>query len=338
MDLTQLFSRRDNKRSREESQPHRDKAAFIISIDTELLWGYVLHPNHKMERLLKQAERAGRGPIDSLLALFEKYHITATWAIVGHLFLDQCEKEGGLPHKDMPRFRNNWYSWDPCSNIQQSPLYYGKDIVEAIRFSKVEHEIGYHSFSHCYFSECSREVAEAEICKGEELAKQLGITLRSFVFPANKIGHIELLKRHEFRIYRGPVVWGKGTGGTKEGFLLRAANLVRRRTMAQPVEPIWRDGIWEIPGSMHFCATRFSLDLALRAKRGIQAAIRNRKIFHMHMHPEDFLAAPDLLSRLEQVLEFVSARTAEGELQVITMGELSSLLDQRKLTLGGRRR
>jgi hypothetical protein len=58
----------------------------------------------------------------------------------------------------------------------------------------------------------------------------------------------------------------------------------------------------------------------------------------MHMHPEDFLAAPDLLSRLEQVLEFVSARTAEGELQVITMGELSSLLDQRKLTLGGRRR
>ena len=119
---TQLSSHRDKERSREESQRPWDKAAFIISIDTELLWGYVLHPHHKMVRLLKQAERAGRGPVDSLLALFEKYHIAATWAIVGHLFLDRCEKEEGLPHKDMPRFRDTWYSWDPCSNIQQAPL------------------------------------------------------------------------------------------------------------------------------------------------------------------------------------------------------------------------
>jgi hypothetical protein len=57
----------------------------------------------------------------------------ATWAIVGHLFLDHCEKEDGIPHKDMPRFTDGWYSCDPCTGIHKDPLYYGRDIIEKIR-------------------------------------------------------------------------------------------------------------------------------------------------------------------------------------------------------------
>jgi peptidoglycan/xylan/chitin deacetylase (PgdA/CDA1 family) len=108
-----------------------------------------------------------RGCIDTLLNLFEQHKIPATWAVVGHLFLDHCEKEDGIPHKDMPRSKEDWYSSDPCTDIKRDPLYYGKDIVEKILSNRIEHEISYHSFSHVAFSECSKEVAEAEIKEGE---------------------------------------------------------------------------------------------------------------------------------------------------------------------------
>ena len=110
---------------------------FIISLDVELLWGTVLHPTIKTASLLRNDDTKGRGNIDLLLSLFEKYDIPATWAIVGHLFLDHCQRENGIPHHGMPRFKDNWYSVDPCSDIQQDPLYYGEDIIEKVISSPV---------------------------------------------------------------------------------------------------------------------------------------------------------------------------------------------------------
>ena len=151
-----------------------DQTVFIISLDTELLWGYVAYPTSEAVSLMKNDGNKVRGYIETLLNLFETHNIPATWAVVGHLFLDHCECEDGIPHKDMPRFKKDWYSTDPCTDIQRAPLYYGKDIVEKILSNRIEHEIGYHSFSHIVFSECSKEVAEAEIKIGNKLAKEFG--------------------------------------------------------------------------------------------------------------------------------------------------------------------
>ena len=179
------------------------QSTFIVSLDTELIWGHVAYLPSKVVSLMKNDDKKGRGCVDTLLNLFEKYHIPATWAVVGHLFLDHCEKEDGIPHKDMPRFKEDWYSTDPCTDVRRDPLYYGRDIIEKILSNRIEHEIGYHSFSHVIFSECSREVAEAEIKEGIELAKDLGITLKSFVFPESKIGHVNVLKKYGFKVYSG---------------------------------------------------------------------------------------------------------------------------------------
>ena len=147
----------------EEKEKYLNKPIFIISLDTELIWGNIAYPSSETVSLMKKDSKKVRGCIDILLNLFEKYNIPATWAIVGHLFLDHCECEDGIPHQDMPRFKEEWYSSDPCTDIQKDPLYYGKDIVEKILSNRIEHEVGCHSFSHVIFSECSREVAEAEI-------------------------------------------------------------------------------------------------------------------------------------------------------------------------------
>ena len=79
------------------------KPIFIISLDTELLWGYVAHPTLKAVRLMENDSRKVRGCVDILLNLFEKHNIPATWAIVGHLFLDHCECEDGIQHLDTCR-------------------------------------------------------------------------------------------------------------------------------------------------------------------------------------------------------------------------------------------
>ena len=194
-----------------------NKSIFIISLDTELLWGYGGYPSSEAISLMKNDDKKVRGCIDTLLSLFEKYNIPATWAVVGHLFLDHCKCEDGIPHKDMPRFKEDWYSADPYTDIRRDPLYYGKDIVEKILSNRIEHEIGYHSFSHVVFPECSREVAEAEIKKGVKLAKEFEITLKSFVFPENKIGHVEVLKKNGFKIYRGYNLAGKSIGKSLPG-------------------------------------------------------------------------------------------------------------------------
>ena len=300
---------------------------FIISLDVELLWGAVLHPTGKTTILLRNDDTRGRGNIDLLLSLFEKYDIPATWAIVGHLFLDHCHRENGVPHHGMPRFKDNWYSVDPCSDIQQDPLYYGEDIIEKVISSPVGHEIGYHSFSHVPFSECSREVAEAEVKEGVELVKGLGITLKSFVFPYNAIGHIDVLRENGFEIFRGRHLHRQDLN---QSFLIRKACGAIDKLIAPPTEPVWRDGIWEIPSSMFFCDSQTPFSLLPRARLGLERAIRSKKVFHAWLHPHNLLLQPSLGRELGKLLAFVSEKREEGKIRVTTMGELASHLSSQQ--------
>lgn len=298
-----------------------DKPIFIISLDTELIWG-IVHTDADASVLIAN-EKHCRDATDTLLNLFEKYNIPATWAVVGHLFLDHCEKEDGIPHRNMPRVKEDWYSCDPCTDIKRDPLFYGIDIIEKILSSPVKHEIGYHSFSHVIFSECSREVAEAEIKEGIKLAKQFGITFKSFVFPQDKVGHIDILRNHGFKIYRGK----------RARHVSETHNIIFRKIgggidklIALPVEPKGRDGIWGIPSSMVFQDSLFHFTLILRARVGINKAIREKKFFHIYLHPQALLSQSSLAGKLDKLLAFVAKKRNEGKLQVTTMGELASHL------------
>ena len=303
-----------------------DQPTFILSLDMELIWGYVAYPSSKEVSLMKHDDKKVRGCIDTLLALFEKHNIPATWAMVGHLFLDHCECEDGIPHKDMPRFKKDWYSSDPCTGIERDPLYYGKDIVETILSNRVAHEIGYHSFSHVVFSECNREVAEAEIKEGMKLAKEFGITLNSFVFPQNKIGHVDILKEYGFKIYRGEN--GRRRCDPSQNILIRKCNGGINELIAPPVEPKWMDGIWKIPSSMYFCDPQIKFSVLPRAKLGLYRAIKAKKIFHIWLHPHSLLLYPSLKDDLDKFLGIVAKKRDEGKIGVMTMGEFAEALDE----------
>lgn len=296
-----------------------DKPIFIISLDVELLWGYLAYPQCEMEKLLKQDSMNGRGCTDTLLNIFEKYDIPATWAIVGQLLLDDCEN--GLLHKNLPRFKDGWYS---CQG-QNRLLFNGKDIIDKISSSQVDHEIGYHSFSHIVFSECNREVAEAEIKMCNKLAKEFGITFKSFVFPENKIGHVDILKKYGFKTYRG-VDSRRAT--VDRNILVRKFNAAINLFYAPPVEPIWMNGIWEIPGSMFFCDPQFSFSILQKAKIGLNRTIKTKKVFHIWLHPHNLLLYPSLKDDLDNFLGIVANKRDEGIIEVMTMGMFGDILNE----------
>src|SRR5579864_5566921 len=64
--------------------------AFVISLDFELHWGVRDHepPNGPYRQNLLGARKA----IPRLLELFQRYGISATWAVVGFLFAETTEE------------------------------------------------------------------------------------------------------------------------------------------------------------------------------------------------------------------------------------------------------
>src|SRR5436190_1585182 len=118
---------------------------FILSLDTEIAWG-TYDPNALARH--KASFDNNRVLIHRLLDLLDQYNIPATFAVVGHLFLDQCS---GHPDLLQPH-----YAWaaepdsarDPLSDLEHAPWYYGPDIIAAIRQVKTPHDIGTHTFTH----------------------------------------------------------------------------------------------------------------------------------------------------------------------------------------------
>ncbi|HKO23508.1 MAG TPA: polysaccharide deacetylase family protein [Chloroflexota bacterium] len=295
-----------------------NRPVFILSVDFELLWGYVLHPKDRAVSLLLRDETQGRSSALALLKILDRHGLPATWATVGSLFLDPDHTHPGRPDAVQVGLLG---PADP-------QLFHAPEVIEAIRRSPTGHEIAYHSFSHVRFSECTPEIARRELTAGVRVAAECGLRFRSFVFPENKLGHTALLKQAGFLIYRGRNLGGRGVG---QGLGARMTSLVTRRITAPAVAPIWREGLWEVPGSMLFGDYLRPCTVVARARRGLRAALRHNMIFHPWLHPQDLLLDPGLAWKLDTFLALVAQKRARGELAVLTMGELATVLTREGL-------
>jgi peptidoglycan/xylan/chitin deacetylase (PgdA/CDA1 family) len=302
-----------------------DQSIFTISLDMELAWGFILYPEDKYLALLQNDPQQGRGAVDLLLKLFEKYKVSATWAIGGHLFLGPGEGKE-LVHRELPQFTEGWLDWDFYDSLKDNPLYYGKDIVERILTSPVKHEIGLHGFFHIPFSRCSRKVAEVEMEREVEAAKKFGLAPKSFVFPEEKIGHLPMLKEKGVQIYRGQT---SSRWKENQSFLVRKFNGAIGKLVAPPVSPLYRDGLWEIPSSMYFYDSQMPLSLLPRARLGLSRAIQANRVFHIWLHPWNLLLYSRLAKDLEGFLALVARNREKEKLQVMTMGGLASHLNRK---------
>jgi Polysaccharide deacetylase len=282
----------------------------MLSLDFELLWGYVNHPEDRAVSLLLHDETRGRETTLALLNILDHFHLPATWATVGSLFLapDRADSSAVDPAR-----LGVLGQADPL-------LFHAPDLVDKVRNSPTRHEFGCHSFTHVRFSECSSNTAAYQLRESVRAAADLGIRLPSFVFPENRIGHASLLKDEGFSIYRGRNVGGRGV---EQGVGARAKGIVMRRITAPPVVPAWKNGLWEIPGSMLFGDTLAPMAVVPRATRALRSAIHRTMLFHLWLHPQDLLLEPSLGSRLTTFLATVAEERERGQIDVLTMGELA---------------
>ena len=317
-----------------------DKATFVLSLDTELMWGSF----HRMSPAQFEAGfPAVRGVIARVLALLDRYEIPATWAVIGHLFLDACERDpAGTAHPDLihPQqgwWAGEWYGMDPCTDRVRDPLWYGTDILDAIQGARVHHEIGCHSFAHPRFGDpaMTEAAAASDLDACLAIARSRGIELRSFVFPFNSEGHHRLLRERGFRAYRGTGPEELRVRSLPTAFQrparLSTQILGARPLVGQPWETL--PGLWDIPASMLLMTRTGPRRLVShrarlrRVRAGLGAAQHSGAVFHLWTHPWNLADDPEFhLAVLRDVLDEVVRLRDAGALHVETMGGLAGNL------------
>ena len=324
------------------------RGIFSLGIDVELAWSVVHRSNINIQTLTEISINV-RKVIDNLFGLLENHEIPATWNIIGHLILDHCSKEklDKLPHPDMPRsnyswLNDDWYRYDPCTDLTKDPAWYGKDIVDKViqyvESSKVNHEIGCHSFSHLQFGDhaCLEEVARAEITKCIELMKaEYNIVPKTFAFPRDYVGHVSILKELGYTSFRDvpPKLYPclkleKTVYNYLKTQLSLALQLLSYYFLFPPHVVTPREvlpGLWGIPGCLAY-GNKPLIPLRLvtfKAIQGINKAIREGKVFLLYTHLRDFGAKRRFFSEFEKVLSFVDRKREEGELEVKTMSDVA---------------
>jgi peptidoglycan/xylan/chitin deacetylase (PgdA/CDA1 family) len=284
--------------------------SVVISIDAELGWGF-----HDMETPPARRVTAARPGWETLLDLLEAFDVPATWAVVGHLLVENCDRPTGGCACTRP----------PLAD--QPDRRFGPSLVEAVRDGDAGHELGCHSFAHPLFDEISREAAREEIERWLARARAHGIDdPGSFVFPRNRVGHRDLLAEYGFDCYRG---------------VGRERNSGRLRRLAQATVGDWtpplvtprvdEHGLVNLPDSLYLFRFEGWPRTAVEAVRedpvvrfcrnGIDAAAREDGVFHCWLHPNNLVADRDA-DRLRAILSYLDER--RGDLRIETMGDVAA--------------
>jgi peptidoglycan/xylan/chitin deacetylase (PgdA/CDA1 family) len=313
-----------------------ERGVFTLSLDFELIWGTLDHGG--IDRFGRACQVEREVVVDRLLALLAEFEISATWCIVGHLFLASCSPVEGVKHPEIVRPTHpwsvgDWFSEDPCGREETDPIFYGASLIEKIRACPVPQEIGCHSFSHVIFGDpgCSRDTAESELTECVRRASDSGIQLRSFAFPRNSVGHLDVLREAGFACYRGPEpVWWERPDVPRVA--KRIGHLVdvltaRRPPVVTPVEEL--EGLWNIPGSMMLFpmhGRRRHIPASLRVRRavkGLERAADERRIFHLWFHPTNLADETErMFGALRSILRHVSGIREKQRMDVRSMATL----------------
>lgn len=307
---------------------------FLFSLDTELSVGFFDLDQERHEIFSKDGQRE-RKAVRAVISLCEKHEITATWAIVGHIFYEHCEYCQRCPVK---KWQGKYDSYEEAYGTN-NPLWYGADIIQSILASPQPKEVGFHGYTHRVFTESkmNAEDAQFEIDEWKRLAARHQITGTSVVFPRNAIGHLDLVKDAGFICYRGhdriPRLYELIPILESFDHILSLSKLPLYDIDASAIDP---NGLVCLPGSQHLFNYNRSMENILdglnfhklrlnRIFRGIEKAAVEGKMVHLWAHPWEFRTEKDL-EKLEAILCFVAEKVAQGKMRSVSMTEMAQLI------------
>ena len=315
------------------------KGIFTLSIDYEFAWGYAdsflsIADKKRIRQEVKIVER--------LIALFEKYNIPVTWAVVGHLLEQDCGWKDGVPHPEYSRpvykdEKKDWFAQHPPRGELQDILWFdSKKIIDKIRNSSVLHEIGSHSYAHIIYGD--KDIDHGNVIVDIENARRIheknNLPFDSFIFPRNKEGFYHELKSAGIKYFRGTTKrWFHSLPRTLErvGHLLDYFLFYNSVVVPSQHE----SGLINIPDSLLLLGRngirRIIPPTCMKQKifKGVQKANEEKKIFHLWFHPSNFSYDTDTqFEILEITLRRVVALREKGDIDVLTMNSIGVKVTQ----------
>ena len=288
----------------------------VISIDAELGWGF-----HDLESPPADRVESGRRGWRMVLEQLERFDVPATWAVVGHLMLESCDGE----HADHPA-PEGWFERERTTWANREDLRFCPELVREILESPVDHELASHSFSHVLFGDpdTTPELARAELERAREIADDWGIALESFVYPRNDVGHRDVLAETGFRAYRGRSPTAGGVREVLETLVHGDSRLVEPRVDEYGLVDVPASTfLFGFEGPIRTVAEAVWTDpMVVVSRRGIDEAATQDGVFHLWIHPNNFVHERDD-RRLEAILSHLDRRRAETDLRVETMGAVA---------------
>lgn len=315
--------------------------ALIISLDLEQHWGVYDHSTSaEYGARLDGARRA----VPLILERFQRTGIAATWATVGLLMCENAAEARRLlptlPRYPALRFQLDDVLASAGQSEKDDPRHFSKSLVRRIH-DTARQEIATHTFSHFYCLEegPTLEHFEADLRAAQAVASEIGITLRSIVFPRNQYSdtHLEVCSRLGFKAFRG--------NPSVEPYIPRnQAETKKRRRLQRLVDafipvvptksllcrPLLEKGLVNVPASRFLrpIGRTDRLLTPLRVRRittEMTAAAREGACYHLWWHPHNFGLETDLhLELLDQILEhFVRLRDRFG-MQSLSMADAAA--------------
>lgn len=300
----------------------------VLSVDAELGWGF-----HDFDAPHTGRLGTARKGWRTLLDLCDEFRIPATWAIVGHLMLEDCDGT----HASHPA-PDGWFAHERGPNALARDLRFGEGLVEAVSDAVVDHEIGSHTFSHVEFGApwTTRELARAEVAASIEAARERGFDVTSFVFPRNNVGHREALAAYGIRCYRGTAPAGPQSPSLMGSVAKLARATVTTESPQLVVPQVDRYGLVNVPASLYLFGfeglARTVVEASVgdpmveQATLGIDEAAERDGVFHMWLHPNNITAQRDA-HRLRDIFAHLDQRRAQTDLTVATMADVATALD-----------
>jgi Polysaccharide deacetylase len=317
--------------------------AFIISLDFELHWGV---RDTKSVAQYRENLLGVRRVIPALLELFTEYGIHATWATVGFLFFGtRTELLAAIPDQkpdyDDERLSPYLDMQDLGRDEDNDPFHFGRKLIEQIK-AHSEQEIATHTFSHYYCLEPkqSLDAFRSDLRAARRAASDLGVTLRSIVFPRNQYDrrHLQICRQMGLTAFRGnQESWLHRPRATaQENLLQRTARILdsylgssrqhsyslsdveQEPLLNLPASRFLRPWVPYIPRLQDLQEKRILAELTYAAERGL--------VYHLWWHPHNFgTHLEQNLALLRKILDHFQIMRERYGMQGRSMAELSSL-------------
>lgn len=292
---------------------------LVLSFDFEVGWGTIV--NQWWRRRERQGVYSELRPVlRRLLAALDEMEVPATWATVGGMLASPNDLTFDHLPEELQRLSASFAS-EAAESTRD-----GRDLFELILGTRIEHEIGFHTYSHASFGTPGYDNEGQEIDLGLGLAQlaKWGEEPVSFVFPENDASSFPPLTKFGLKVAR--------LAPTMSSRWQPTSNLIHRIWSKVGPPPFAQEetlecGLKTQSGSMFFnwhgrpfLGLRRQLVLA-QAYRGMRAAVEHGTTVHYWLHPFNLAESPELLSDLVALLEQACILPARDGLRIVRMGD-----------------